>query len=43
MALGPGIDNPLLVFMDTEQEKKINLGSDWPYDSMEKGGCIISK
>ena len=38
-----GITNPLLVFMDTDQEKKINLAPDWPYGPIDEGGCIVSK
>ena len=31
-----------LKFMDTEQEKKIDLGVGWPYSAMEPYECMIS-
>ena len=31
-----------LKFIDTEQEKKINVGVKWPYERLEKNECIIS-
>ena len=31
-----------LKFMDTEQEKKIDLGVGWPYSAMEAYECMIS-
>ena len=34
---------PLFVFMDSQREKEIDLGPDWPYDPMEKDECIINK
>lgn len=29
-------------FIDTEQEKEIDLGVSWPYEKLEPGECIIS-
>ena len=31
-----------LKWIDTEQEKKINLGVSWPYEKLEPYECIVS-
>ena len=31
-----------LKFIDTEQEKKIDLGISWPFEKLKRGECIIS-
>ena len=30
-----------VMFMDTEQEKRINLGKDYPFDPLAGGECIV--
>ena len=30
------------MFMDTKQEKKIDLGPKWPFDPLNKGECLAS-
>ena len=29
--------------MDTDREKELNIGQDWPYDALPRGGCIFNK
>ena len=31
-----------LKFIDSEQERKIGVGVDWPFEKLEKNECIIS-
>ena len=31
-----------LKFIDTAQEKKIDVGVSWPFEALKKGECIIS-
>ena len=31
-----------LKMIDTEQEKKIDVGVSWPFEKLKKGECIIS-
>ena len=31
-----------LKFIDTEQEKKIDVGVSWPYEKLEPGECLIA-
>ena len=30
------------MFMDTERENRINLGKDWPYETLNEGECLAS-
>ena len=30
------------MFMDTEREKQINIGPNWPYGPLAEGECIAS-
>ena len=30
-----------VMFMDTDQEKKIGLGANYPYDALGAGECIV--
>ena len=32
-----------LILIDTEREKEIGLGTDWPYKPLGPGQCIISR
>ena len=32
-----------LILIDTEREKEIGLGPDWPYKPLGPGECIISR
>ena len=32
-----------LDFMDTDREKELNIGQDWPFDPLPRGGCIFNK
>ena len=34
---------PKIVFIDTEREKEIGLGPDWPFEPMGESECIINK
>ena len=34
---------PNVVFIDTEREKEIGLGPDWPFEPMKETECIINK
>ena len=29
-------------WIDTEQEKEINVGVSWPYDKLEPNECLVS-
>ena len=31
-----------VLFIDTEQEKKIDVGVSWPFEKLEPGECLIS-
>ena len=30
-------------FIDLEQEKKINVGVDWPYPDVKPGECVLTQ
>ena len=32
-----------IYFIDLEQEKKINVGVDWPYPDMKPGECVLTQ
>ena len=34
--------NMCLKFIDTDQEKKIDVGVSWPYEKLEPGECLIA-
>ena len=30
------------MFMDTERENQIELGKDWPFNTLNEGECLVS-
>ena len=40
--VGSDYDPPTVILMDTERESEIGLGSDYPFDPLGPGECIIS-